>query len=89
MDREYELGDRMVWFRQDQPEFSDWMTFGPPPTGEVYEYCHASCHSCGARLCVRIDFEPLVPRRVAEILLEEDWPRDPRQPNVVFPPVMY
>ena len=77
-DREYHLGDRMLWWPRGDARFQGWRVGGrmensiPPDSDE--EACYSNCTNCGAELCVVVNFLRAIPRRVVLVAREEDWP---------------
>lgn len=74
-DRTYALGERMAWFPPEDPRHSAWSAAGRALGSTVQEACYAQCARCGAALCAVLRFRDLRPTEVAELVLEEDWPR--------------
>ena len=79
-DRDYRLGERMRWWRVDDPDYPTWRVQGrkgaPLQDDAAEEACHSVCTLCGARLYVILRFEDLTPRAVLGLGPEEQWPAD-------------
>jgi len=77
-DREYQLGERMSWWDESDPRYSEWRVQGrdgleDPESDE--EACYATCGSCGGALCAVIRFRQVVPERLLFVTPEENWPK--------------
>lgn len=77
-DREYRLGDEMVWWPAGHPQFTAWKLGNAvhPPTDpdDDEEACHAAWRACGAELFVVLEFHDRRPTRVIQVGLERNWP---------------
>lgn len=77
-DREYQLGEKMRWWSESDPEYSTWRVLGrrdadvEPDSAE--EACYSVCTLCGARLYVVLRFRDLTPIAVLAIGQEDKWP---------------
>ena len=79
-DREYQVGDKMAWWAEDDPRYEDWKyggTLNEPQVGESdSECCSAECPKCGAELYVVIQFDGPRATKVLDIGLESNWPTE-------------
>ena len=76
-DRQYRLGESMAWWPTSDPRYVGWRANAAPVQGigSASEACYTDCLSCGAKLYAVIEFESLTPKRVADIGVEQEWPK--------------
>lgn len=80
-DREYHLGEPMLWWPRHDARFPGWRVDGRKTgmassltTSIDEEACYSCCTNCGADLCVVLEFHENVPTKVLQITRQEDWP---------------
>lgn len=76
-DKEYELGNVMDWWSQDDPNWRSWKVDGRTGLSEAEfdeEACRATCPACGMSLYVVIRFQKAMPITIIATGVETEWP---------------
>ncbi len=73
--RKYSLGEKMAWWTKDHKLHDTWkQDANGNNLPEVHEACYSTCEICQVDLYAVIVFKNLVPVKILEIGLEENWP---------------